>query len=63
MAVQLTTAAKTVADCFRFRRHVGLDIALAALKDLVKALVMVTLSEEATEADERETRKALGQKP
>ena len=29
----------------------------------VKALVMVTLSQEATEADERETRKALGQKP
>jgi hypothetical protein len=29
----------------------------------VKALVMVTLSRDATEADERETRKALGQKP
>jgi predicted transcriptional regulator of viral defense system len=31
--VLLTTPAKTVADCFRFRRHVGLDVALAALKD------------------------------
>lgn len=30
--VRLTTPAKTVADCFRFRRHVGLDVALAALK-------------------------------
>jgi len=31
--VQLTTPAKTVADCFRYRRHVGLDVALAALRD------------------------------
>jgi len=31
--VRLTTPAKTVADCFRFRRHVGLDVALDALKD------------------------------
>lgn len=31
--VQLTTPAKTVADCFRFRRHVGLEVALSALKD------------------------------
>jgi len=28
--------AKTVADCFRFRRHVGIDVALAALKDYLK---------------------------
>jgi len=34
--VQLTTPAKTVADCFRFRRHVGLDVALAALRDYLK---------------------------
>jgi predicted transcriptional regulator of viral defense system len=34
--VQLTTPAKTVADCFRFRRHVGLEVALAALKDYLK---------------------------
>lgn len=34
--VQLTTPAKTVADCFRFRRHVGLEVALAALKDYLR---------------------------
>jgi predicted transcriptional regulator of viral defense system len=34
--VRLTTPAKTVADCFRFRRHVGLEVALAALKDYIK---------------------------
>lgn len=34
--VQITTPAKTVADCFRFRRHVGLEVALAALKDYLK---------------------------
>lgn len=31
--VQITTPAKTVADCFRYRRHVGLDVAIAALRD------------------------------
>lgn len=31
--VRLTTPSKTVADCFRYRRHVGLDVALAALRD------------------------------
>jgi predicted transcriptional regulator of viral defense system len=34
--VRLTTPAKTVADCFRFRRHVGLEVAIAALKDYLK---------------------------
>lgn len=34
--VWLTSPAKTVADCFRFRRHVGLEVALAALKDYLK---------------------------
>ena len=34
--VQLTTPAKTVVDCFRFRRHVGLEVALAALRDYLK---------------------------
>ncbi len=34
--VQITAPAKTVADCFRFRRHVGLEVALAALKDYLK---------------------------
>ncbi|WP_437778359.1 type IV toxin-antitoxin system AbiEi family antitoxin domain-containing protein [Sorangium sp. So ce1097] len=31
--VRLTAPAKTVANCFRFRRHVGIEVALAALKD------------------------------
>lgn len=36
--VRVTTPAKTVADCFRYRRYVGLDLALAALRDyLAKA--------------------------
>lgn len=34
--VPLTTPAKTVADCFRFRRHVGLEVAIAALKDYLR---------------------------
>ena len=34
--VPLTTPAKTVADCFRFRGHVGLDVAIAALKDYLR---------------------------
>ncbi len=36
VTVQLTTPAKTVADCFRFRRHVGLEVALTALKDYLR---------------------------
>jgi len=34
--VRVTTPAKTVADCFRYRRRVGLDIALDALRDYLK---------------------------
>jgi len=30
--VRLTSPAKTVADCFRYRRHVGLEVALEALR-------------------------------
>ncbi len=33
LSMRLTTPAKTVADCFRYRRHVGLEVALAALRD------------------------------
>lgn len=36
VTVHLTTPAKTVADCFRFRRRVGLEVALAALKDYLR---------------------------
>ena len=35
--VRVTSPAKTVADCFRYRRHVGLDVALAALRDYIRA--------------------------
>jgi predicted transcriptional regulator of viral defense system len=31
--VKLTSPAKTVADCFRYRGRVGLDVALEALRD------------------------------
>ncbi len=31
--VQITSPAKTVADCFRYRRHVGTEVAVAALRD------------------------------
>ncbi len=31
--VKLTSPAKTVADCFRYRSRVGLDVALEALRD------------------------------
>jgi predicted transcriptional regulator of viral defense system len=34
--VKLTTPAKTVADCFRYRRHVGLEVAIAALRDYLR---------------------------
>lgn len=35
--VQVTNAAKTVADCFKFRNLVGLDVAIEALKDVLRA--------------------------
>ncbi|MCK9464116.1 MAG: type IV toxin-antitoxin system AbiEi family antitoxin domain-containing protein [Proteobacteria bacterium] len=34
--VCLTTPAKTVADCFRYRRRVGLEVALQALRDYLR---------------------------
>ena len=34
--VALTSPAKTVADCFRYRRHVGLEVALDALRDFLR---------------------------
>jgi predicted transcriptional regulator of viral defense system len=35
--VAITNPAKTVADCFRYRKHVGLDVALAALRGYLRA--------------------------
>lgn len=50
--VQITSSAKTVADCFRFRRHVGLEVALAALRDyLAKRADSVDALVEAARAD------------
>ena len=34
--VRMTNIAKTVVDCFRFRRHVGLDVALEALREVLR---------------------------
>jgi predicted transcriptional regulator of viral defense system len=36
VSVSITSAAKTVADCFRYRKLVGLDVALAALREYVE---------------------------
>ena len=35
--VKITSAAKTVVDCFRYRRIVGLDVALEALRLTLRA--------------------------
>lgn len=32
--VRITTPARTVADCFKFRNKIGLDVAIEALRDL-----------------------------
>lgn len=37
VAVRITNPAKAVADCFRYRQHVGLDVAMAALRDYLRA--------------------------
>jgi predicted transcriptional regulator of viral defense system len=36
VTVQVYSAAKTVADCFKFRNKIGLDIAIEALKDCLR---------------------------
>ena len=33
VAVRVYTPAKTVADCFKYRNKIGLDVALEALRD------------------------------
>ncbi len=35
--VRITSPARTVVDCFRYRRKVGLDVALEALRDAVRS--------------------------
>ena len=34
VTARVTTPARTVADCFKFRRRIGLDVALEALRDV-----------------------------
>ena len=34
--MKITDPAKTVADCFRYRSHVGMDVAYTALRDFVR---------------------------
>jgi len=36
VSVKIYSPAKTVADCFKFRNKVGLDVALEALKDVIQ---------------------------
>lgn len=36
VSVKIFTPAKTAADCFKYRRKIGLDVALEALKDVLK---------------------------
>jgi predicted transcriptional regulator of viral defense system len=33
VVVRVTTAARTVADCFKYRNKIGLDVALEALRE------------------------------
>ena len=35
--VKVTNVAKTIADCFKFRNKIGLDVALEALKEAVQS--------------------------
>ena len=34
--IRVYSAAKTVADCFKFRNQIGLDVAIEALKDSLR---------------------------
>jgi predicted transcriptional regulator of viral defense system len=36
VSVPITTPAKTVADCFKHRSKVGLDVAIEALRDAIR---------------------------
>jgi predicted transcriptional regulator of viral defense system len=36
VSVKLTTPAKTVADCFKYRNKIGLDVALEALRECLR---------------------------
>lgn len=49
--VKLTTPAKTVADCYRYRQHVGLDVAMQALRDYLRKRHGINELVEAARAD------------
>ena len=36
MGVSIFSPAKTVADCFKYRNKIGIDVAIEALKDCVQ---------------------------
>jgi predicted transcriptional regulator of viral defense system len=36
VAVRIYAPAKTVADCFKFRNKIGIDVAIEALRDYLK---------------------------
>lgn len=36
VSMKITNPAKTVADCFRYRSHVGMEVAYTALRDFVR---------------------------
>src|SRR5438128_4309717 len=37
VTVRITSPARTVADCFRYRRKLGLDVAIEALQDAIRS--------------------------
>ncbi len=37
VSVQITTPARTVVDCFRYRNKIGLDVAMEALRDAIRS--------------------------
>jgi predicted transcriptional regulator of viral defense system len=37
VALRVTSPARTVVDCFRYRNKIGLDVALEALRDVVRS--------------------------
>ncbi len=37
VSVAITSPARTVVDCFRYRRKIGLDVAMEALRDAVRS--------------------------
>ncbi len=56
VVVQMTSPAKTVADCFRYRNTIGTDVAVEALRDCLR-------KRKAKPADIFETRAARVMRP